>query len=226
MSDKQRRYRLKELRLTRVDRVTAGANQGAHVVLFKSEAEITAPPTVTVMDEPTQETVMSETQVTEEVKTEETSRPEPEAVSEAEVAKAKAEAEEVRKELAETRAEVAKMKQERLEAEFISKAAGFKALGSQDEIGKLMLAAHQSFDDAQYKTLERLLKGASAQVEKGALFATFARPEADGPEGWEAKLEALAKEKVQAGTERTIELAKVAVMRENADIRAEYQASR
>lgn len=137
---------------------------------------------------------------------------------------AKSEVEEVRKSLVAAQEDIEKMRREARESEFVAKAKEFENLGPVTDIGKLMLAADDHFDADQKQTLQRLLSGASAQVEKGALFDTFTRPadEADTL-GWQARLRKSAEDLVTAGTVSTIEQAEIKVMESDGALRAEYQ---
>lgn len=144
------------------------------------------------------------------------------------IAKADAEAEARKADIAkadELAAKVEKMELERKQAEFIAKARDYNNLGKADELGPLLMAASDHFSEDQYKCLERLLKAANAQVEKGGLFAQFSKTEGE-PESFEDRLTSMAKAKVDAGTAKTIEIAKLQVLNENPELRVEYRQSR
>lgn len=226
-ADGRRRYRLKNLQLTRVDRVERGANQGAHIVLFKSLEDLASEPQDVDTNDPLSkedESMSDDAQKQDEVTTDPIT-PEAETVAKADfeaVQKEKAELEAKVAKMAELEQTVAKMQREQTRREFVAKAEQFSNLGDTEELGGLLMAAHEHFEADQVATLERLLAGANEQVEKGALFATFTRTDSDGPLGWENKLEELAKAKVADGTAKTLEIAKQDVMRENAELRAEY----
>lgn len=227
--DKPPVRRLKNLRLDRVDLVTAGANQGAHVMLHKFEDRpIESPPIVKSADGTLggMETVNeNETEEVAEVeKAEDAKATRVKSISKAQVELQKALEAEVQKnqDLA-TRVE--KMENERLEAEFIAKAKELPNLGNSSELGSLMLAVKKGVAAEQYQSLERLLKAANAQMEKGALFSTLGRAETENPTVND-RINELAKAKVVAGTAKTIELAKLDVLHENPDLRAELNAQR
>lgn len=120
---------------------------------------------------------------------------------------------------------IAKMERERKQAEFVAKAKDLDNLGTADQLGTMLLEASEGMSAEAYQTLERTLKAANAQVEKGALFAQFSRPEGDAVSAMD-RITSLAKAKVDAGQAKTIEIAKVQVMQENPELQSEYMASR
>ncbi len=212
--------RLKNLHLDRVDLVTAGANQGAHVVLHKMEDD---PDTFMSMDSPGVN--MSDELATEEVEKQEES-PEPKRVRQ--ISKAQ---EKLEKALADERARsealaerVEKMENERLEAEYVAKAQQLPNLGNARELGRLMLDVQKSVKPETYQSLERLFKAANAQLEKGDLFATLGRAEGEPATAMD-RITELAKAKVANGLAKTIEIAKMDVIRENPELRDEYLRS-
>ena len=138
---------------------------------------------------------------------------------------AKAEAAAVRKELDETREALAKIETEQRTATFVAKARQFDGLGKPEEIAPLLMKADEHFTDEEKAKLEGLLKGATEQVAKGALFSQFSQPAKDGPDSWEERLNKAARERVEKGASPTVEQAKVAIMHEDAELRAEYNAS-
>jgi hypothetical protein len=133
---------------------------------------------------------------------------------EAEVAKA-----------AELAERVAKMEHERKQAEFVAKAKDLDNLGKADELGVMLLEASEGMTPEAYQLLERTLKAANAQVDKGALFAQFSQPEAEATSAMD-RITSLAKAKVDAGLAKTLEIAKVQVMQENPELQSEYIAAR
>src|SRR5581483_4759770 len=213
------------LRLDRIDLVTAGANQGAHITLYKSEdpsneshlIDKSVDGTLGGMDSMENDNTQ---EVDEVEKAEVTPKSRVKSISKAQVELQKALEAEVQKNQA-LAERVEKMENERLEQEFIAKAADLANLGPAPELGRLMLDVKKSVSETSYQTLERLLKAANAQLEKGALFATLGRSEVENPTV-EDRINELAKAKLAAGTAKTIELAKMDVIRENPDLRADY----
>jgi hypothetical protein len=216
---------LRGLTVDRVDLVPAGANPDAHITLFKQRGPASPEnQEVTMSDKP--ETPAEEATVAKaDLDAAQTELAElRKQLDEAKAAET--EATELRKQLEVTQEDIAKIRAEQREQEFIAKAKEFENLGPVTDIGKLMQAADEHFDDAQKQTLTRLLSGASAQVEKGALFDTFTRPADETADtGWQDRLEKKASELVAAGTVATVELAKQKVMHDDPDIRREYTAS-
>lgn len=214
--------KLRNLKLDRVDLVTAGANPGAFVMLHKFDAPDNlegqmADKPVEAPEAP----VKKDDKVSQEAET---------------VAKADFEA--LQKQLqemadlrkaetdksAELAERIAKMERERKTAEFVAKARELANMGAASELGLMLLEASEGMSPESYQLLERTLKAANAQVEKGALFATIGR--ADGEvESWDARLSALAKAKVDAGTAKTRELAIMQVLNENPGLKAEYMSA-
>ncbi len=227
--DQRRTRRLKNLRLDRVDLVTAGANQGAHVNLFKFEdRQIESPSNVKSVDGTLGGMVNDENDDVQEVdeveKAEVTPKQRVKSISKAQIELQKALEAEVQKNL-QLAERVQKMEDERMEAEFIAKAKELDNLGNATELGGLLLAVKKGVADTQFQTLERLLKAANAQMEKGALFSTLGRSETENPTVND-RINELAKAKLTAGTAKTIELAKLDVLHENPDLRAELNAQR
>lgn len=212
-------YTLSELELDRVDLVTAGANPGAHILIAKFDADATlSDKTVETPDVQPNEVDISMAEDVTEV--EMVNKADFEAVQKQleDLSKALEAAEAEKAEAAE---QVAKMERERREAEFVAKARDYANLGKADELGALLLAANDHFTAEQYQALERLLKSANAQVEKGDLFAQFSQPDAEPVDAVD-KVNALAKAKVEAGEAKTLQIAKLEVLRENRELAAEY----
>src|SRR5581483_3366491 len=193
-----KRFRLKNMRLDRVDLVTAGANPGAHVLITKFEA----PDIVGEEMSNDVETVEAPEAPVEEVSmSQETPVETPAPVDTV----AKADFEALQKANTELADRIAKMERERKQAEYVAKAGEYGNLGKADELGGMLLAASEGMTAEQYQLLERTLKAANAQVDKGALFAQFAKQDAEAVDVIE-KIEQLAKAKVDAGAAATIEL--------------------
>lgn len=212
-------YKLTGLELDRVDLVTAGANPGAHVLIHKFETpdilEATVSDAVETVEAP--EAPVEEVSMSEETPVETVAKADFDTLQkslESEVAKAAALEE-----------RIAKMERERKQAEFVAKAAEYSNLGKADELGGLLLAANEAFSAEQYQALERLLKAANAQVDKGELFAQFSRTEGDSPDAMD-RITSLAKAKVEAGEAKTLEIAKLQVMQQHPELQSEYMSAR
>lgn len=121
---------------------------------------------------------------------------------------------------------VEKMEAKERTAEFVAKARDLPNLGGANELGGLLMDISGKVEEATYKNLERLLKAANAQLEKGALFGVRGDPGAEpaDDDSFDAKVTELAKAKVAAGTSKTIEQAKLDVLREDPQLRSQYRA--
>lgn len=224
-------YKLMDLELDRVDLVTAGANPGAHILIAKFDTDATlSDKTAETPDVQPQEVDKKmaedvkdavETVAKADFEALQTQLAEQIAKAEADAAAHKAEIEKA----ATLEARIAKMETERKQAEFVAKAKEFSNLGKADELGAMLLQASEGMSPEAYQLLERTMKAANAQVDKGALFAQFSKGDGE-PESFEEKVESLAKAKVEAGHVKTIEMAKLQVLNENPGLRAEYRQSR
>lgn len=225
MAAEDLKHYLMELELQRVDLVTAGANPGAHVLIHKFDAPDTLEVEVAEQTVETPEVQKQETTpVAQDVET--VAKAEFDAVQKqlAELNKALEDARVAREADAER---IAKMERERRQGEFIAKAKDLANIGAADALGNLLLEVSEGVSADAFKSLEQLLKAANAQLEKGALFATFGQAGADNePKSLEERINELAKAKVEAGSAKTIEIAKLAVLNENPGLRAEYGANR
>lgn len=227
MAAEDLKHYLMELELQRVDLVTAGANPGAHVLIHKFEAPVTLEVEVAEQTVETPEVQKQETTpVAQEVET--VAKADFEALQKqlADVNKALADAEAGRQADAER---IAKMERDRKQGEFVAKAKDLGNLGgTADALGNLLLEVCEGVPAETFKQLEQLLKSANAQLEKGALFATFGQGGAEPPaeQTFEQKVEEMAKALVAAGKASTLPLAKLQVLNENPDLRAEYRNAR
>lgn len=217
---------LTELELDRVDLVTAGANPGAHVLIHKFDAPVTLEVEVAEQTVETPEVQKQETTpVAQDVET--VAKADFEALQKQleDVNKALVEASEARKADAER---IAKMERERKQGEFIAKAKDLANIGAADALGNLLLEVSEGVSADAFKSLEQLLKAANAQLEKGALFATFGQSGAEPPaeQTFEQKVDEMAKALVAEGKAKTLPLAKLQVLNENPDLRAEYRNAR
>lgn len=219
------RFTLTELVLDRVDLVTAGANPGAHVLIHKFDTPDILEVAMPEVTPETPEVRKSEENVAQEV----------ESVAKAEFEALRKQLEDVNKELEDARKareadaeRIAKMERERKQGEFVAKAKDLGNIGAADALGNLLLEVSEGVSSETFKSLEQLLKAANAQLEKGALFATFGKGGADpvDEQTFEQKVEELAKAKVTAKTAATLEIAKLQVLNENPDLRAEYRNNR
>jgi len=238
------------LKLSRVDLVPRGSNPHSHIELFKREKESSDnESSVTIVRNPKEASVADKTQ--DELKAELEKLQSEKATADAELVKAKKELEEtpaaevekaqaevaklkaelekskdadVRKELDDAKAELVKITKERRTERFAKEAEQFSELGPLVKIGKLLELSDEHFDEESQKAFKQLLASAAKQVEEGALFKRLSS-EGSEPQGWEAKLDQAARDRVAKGTSPTVEQAKVAIMEQDADLRKEYQAS-
>jgi hypothetical protein len=220
-------YKLTQLELDRVDLVTAGANPGSHVLIHKFDTDAT-------MSDKTAETLDVQPDgvnkhMADDKSVDTVAKADFEALQTQlaeQIAKFEAETEARQAEIAKAAAleeTIAKMESERKQAEFVAKAAEFGNLAKADELGALLLAANEAFSAEQYQALERLLKAANAQIESGDLFAQLAKGDADSADVDAIdRVEVLAKAKVEAGTAKTLQIAKLQVLQENRELAAEY----
>lgn len=246
----RRGRRLKNLHLDRVDLVHAPANPPAKVKLFKQDGEErannTAPDTLEGMMS-LDKSKLSDA-VRKHLEELETSDPDAAAaltealaatqaetpaqtvvadeVAKSEFAQLQKQLEDAKAEAAATAQEIAKMKAEAKLAGFVALAkADLEPLGKADEVGDLLLIASEAMPVEKYQALERLLKGAAAQLATGEVFKQKANTTAE-PTDAEAKLDELAKEALKAGVAKTIELAKLQVIQTNPDLYREITAAR
>lgn len=224
MADKPK-FKLVGLSLDRVDLVTAGANPGASVLIHKFdvpdivEVEEMADPTVETPDVPVEK---DENDVSDKVET--VAKADFEALQKQLADEAEARKVEVAKAAA-LEERINKMELERRQAEFVAKARDLSNLGAAADLGLMLLEAQDGMSDASFQLLERTLKAANAQVERGALFAQFSQPDGEAAPVMD-RITDLAKAKVAAGEARTIEIAKQMVIKENPALRDEYVAAR
>lgn len=208
---------LRKLRITKVDRVEEGANSEAHIVLFKRRDDVTHEdaPQDSVKKENRSMSVDVET-LEPEVKAllVEVEKARDEAVAKAAALEAeKAEFEklaaepedvlkgvpaEIRKRIEDAESEVAELRKSERRREFLAKASEFEAVGSADELAPVLSEVAASVDAETYKTLERLLKAANAQIAEGKLFdeaGTAHAGERDALNSIDEKADALVKAK-------------------------------
>ncbi len=242
--------RLRNLVLNSVDLVPTGANPGANIKLFKNEKDVPSAtglkvddechkenpekdsadlPEVTMADDETaaesteEATEEGTAEVTEEATEENTEEAESKEEA-AELEKSQAETVSLRKGLDTANEKIAKMEAVQRTRDFVAKAKEFTNLGSVEIIGKLLNVADEHFSADEYDYLEKILKGASAQVEEGALFAQLGKTDGEADE-WEDRLKAAAKDRVAKGDAETFEIAKRDIMNEDPDMQKEYEKS-
>ncbi len=228
MPEEKKVKRLKNLRLSEVSLVPAGANPSAHVMLYKAEKpeepkrESKETPGMTVKVNKKEDGTIEVVSVAEdgtETIVETITAPK---VEKAEETVSKSDYEAIKKQQEETAKQLAKMQEEATKATFTAKAAEYGNIGIADDVAPVLIAANKSFTEDEFKALETLLKAANARAESSALLKQLSKTGGNDPTDFDSKLEALAKAKVDAGTAATIEIAKGQVMRENADLRDEY----
>lgn len=214
--------RLKNLHVDRVDLVGAGANPGAHILVAKIESTDTLDGHKAEAPEALAKEVNEVPETPETVAKADFEALRKQLADEAELRKAEA------TKNAELGERIAKMELDRKRGVFVAKAAELTNLAKAEDLGDLLLEVSESVSAETFKALETLLTAANAQLAKGALFAQYgqAGAEPEGDKGFADKLTELAKAKVAAGTCKTIELAKLEVIHENAELRAEYRNGR
>lgn len=210
-------YELTELVLDRVDLVHAGANPGATVMITKFAAPVIvevemADPIVETPEVPVEEVAMSEESPVETV-----------AKADFDVMQKNLEVEVAKAVALEER--IAKMEHERKQSEFVAKARELSNLGAAAELGGMLLEASDGLSADNFQLLERTLKAANAQVEKGALFAQMGRQDGEAVDVVD-RISELAKAKVDAGEAKTLQIAKLMVISEHPELKSEYTDAR
>lgn len=235
------KFRLRNLKLTRVDRVAAGANPQSNIVLFKSAEEldpatnktgatIEAMPETSAVEpaaeavEATEENVEVTTESPAAEATEHAA--EPVAASRDNEHVAKAEREALAKKLEVAEAEIAKMRDERERDRFteIAKSELGSLPGEPEAIGVLLQKAKGALGEPEYQTLFRLLKAANAQTDTARLFAQFADQNEPEAKSFEEQVTEKAQALVDAGKARTVAQATAMVMADSPELRKAYGA--
>lgn len=189
MSEPSKRRWLRSLKLDRVDLVGKGANPGAHVLIHKFDKPLEVP----VPDEPVKKTGEApDAPKLEEVTKTVPEEPKVEMVEKAELAKLQKQLEDEKAARVASDARIAKMEEDAKRASFIAKAADLGNMGPAPELGTLLYEVAKGVSEETFKSLEQILKAANAQVDKGALFATFGKQDDDTVDP-AAKIDTLAK---------------------------------
>lgn len=122
---------------------------------------------------------------------------------------------------------IAKMERREREGEYIAKARTLANLGKAEDLGTLLLDVAEKVGDDTYKSLERILKAANAQLEADEMLTkVIGDPNHDGGNTPEGKIHAAAMEIVKAGGAPTVEQAKILVLKNRPDLRDELAKSR
>lgn len=140
-------------------------------------------------------------------------------------AKADAEKADLAKRVSDAEATIAKMKDEKLTAEFTAKAREIGA-GDVADVAMLLKSAHAR-DPKEGEVLERILRAQAAQVRKGALLTVVGSDAGGGADSPEARLEVEAKKIAEAekcsyhvaygkALDRNAELARAAIRKQKA----------
>lgn len=147
-------------------------------------------------------------------------------VAKSELAKLQKSFEDERAARLESEKRIAKMEADAKLASFVALAkADFEPLGKAEDVADVLLAVSEAVPADKYQALERLLKGAAAQLATGEIFKQ--RTNVGGePTDAETRIEELAKEAFKAGVAKTIELAKLHVIQSNPELLGEYNAAR
>lgn len=225
MSDTQHRRRFLKLQVDRVDFVRAGANEGAHITLFKSapatlEVDQVTDPVVEAPEAPVEEVAMPEETPVETVAKADFEALQKQLADEAEARNVSVE------KAAALEARIHKMEREQKQAEFVAKARDLSNLGEANTLGAVLLEVADGVSEDTYKSLETLLKAANAQMETGALFVQFGKQDDDDPVDVVDRITALAKAKVDTGAAPTLQIAKLQVIQEHPELKSEYSSAR
>lgn len=134
------------------------------------------------------------------------------------VAKAMAEAAELRKALEEAN-------EEKTQKQFVEKAAKWKNLNATAEDLGGMLRKVAAMDEGVADALEKLLDAANGQAESGAIFEELGTSKSFDSDGTAfGKVQALAKAAVSQGDYKTVEQAISGIIAKNPSLYAEYLA--
>jgi len=124
-----------------------------------------------------------------------------------------------------TETRIAKMEQEAARNGFVALAkADLETLGKAEDLGSILFEANSKLDEATYKSLEQVLKGAAAKLSDTALFKQLTN-EGEPNEGVDA-VAVLAKGLVDNGKYATIEAATVQVLTEHPELYRQYRDNR
>lgn len=236
----RKQYRLTDLELTRVDRVAAGSNPESHVVLFKSASDYMTDDAPILPDSSSKETsvpdkdtqpdeVEKDAPVADEPQADAASPEQASTDQRSEDTIAKAERDEIAKELKEAKDEIAKMRAEQTQREFrdIAKSELPKLPGKSDEVGDILMKAHDALDEDEYKSLFKMLKAANAQADTAEIFKELGNPDNDDASKSVAEIVAeKAQALVDSGDAKTLEIAKAKVMKDSPELRKQYADQR
>lgn len=235
----QRRLRLRRLSVNRVDLVDAGANQGAHVALFKREGDNPMPTEAEqlaaikkAVDDASAEAVTKTVEYVTACYAAQYldecaafQKAVDDAAGADDITKRKDLPEEVQTAIAKERAEretlekrLADVEKQRRVDETTAIAKGLPFIGeSTDDLGALLLKAREQLDDATYAEVTDVFSKSQARIAAGELFKTKGRDgEADLSPGLE-KIEKRAAEIVQGDPKISKAQAMLMAARENSD---------
>ena len=170
---------LKNLRVDRIALVDNGANQDAHVVLFKRKAKEPPMPDESVVDEVVRKQVVD---LQKQVETAEAARKAAEAT-----------ATDLAKKLDGQAAAIAKMQTERRNTEFVAKARTIPAFGKAEEFGPILAKIEGALTAEEYGKVETRFKAINDQLGASELLREIGGGGGDEPASATAKLDALAK---------------------------------
>lgn len=228
------RKRLKDLTITKVALVPAGANPGAHVVLYKSAP--VEDPDPTKKEEPVKKALKDMTHEellahAEELEKAAPAAAEPEPEIPAAVQKMlDDQAQAIKKandraEAAEAAAKVEKEARERTSMASVAKAKIPHLPGTDTERGNVLYDMEKSLSKESYEAALKLLEAGNAAVAKAMEATGF---DEDGTEGDSAveKLDAIAKQLVKDGKAKTYEQAFDQAAQENGELYTQYRAEK
>lgn len=189
--------KLRRLQYVKVALVDQGANQQAHITLFKRDTTMSkSTPTVEEVtkerDEVVAKNALLEAEVADLKKKLPAPTPEPVKLPEA----VQKQLDDLAKRNEALESEVAKAREAKALTEAISKAAIFKALGNADDLGTLLYAVRKHLSAEQVADFEKRLAAWNEQIRQSNIFKALGTPsvDADSPEG---QLDALAKARAE-----------------------------
>lgn len=244
-----KRTRLKNADINKVDLVPAGAQQLSSITIMKSKEDNSMSKVnkisddkldkliellASVLDEDDtaekEDTAVTENEVEDKEKElEQNKEPDDTGVEKGdpEMLKKMADIEKSNKELV---LKIAEMQNEKLEREFISKAATLKSIpGATPEELAAVLKSVSLSNPEQYKVLENILKSANAAIENGGLFQVQGSDFEDNgndPDAIYEKLEKMAAERVAKGSKAANSMAEVMNTPEGARLYAMYKSAK
>lgn len=195
--------RLTKLAIDRIDVVDRGANQKAHITLFKRDAPMSDEKRLEAIETEAKETKSLLAKVLDAVKgIKPSDAPDPQA----ELAKRDQAIADAQAELKKRDEEIAAFKAKESAAVYIAKAKDLAIFGKAEEFGPELQKIAGALGETDFAKFEQRLKGLVEQVKAGKLFEQIGK-DGDADADPNAKLEALAKAHQQAHPDVTFEQA-------------------